>query len=89
MRCYICDKVMSDNETQFSVETKAYEPCATCMEIILDAAYCDGFIRYNDEEEIAEEDGAVEVLAPDVFVSSYEDMTDRWSRQDYGDPGYY
>lgn len=73
MRCHICDKALTEAETQVSPSGKGYEPCTTCMEIAMDAAYCDGFIREEplDDPELDDEfgDGTVEVLDPDTFRS--------------------
>lgn len=49
MRCAICDKDLSDKETIYNEDLKAYEPCTTCLDIALDAAYCDGFSIEHDE----------------------------------------
>lgn len=44
MRCYICDTELSETEIQHSEDEKhKFEPCKTCDEIALDAAYSDGF----------------------------------------------
>lgn len=42
MRCYICDNELSENEIQLDEENKS-EPCTTCLKVIHDTAYCDGF----------------------------------------------
>ena len=70
MRCHICDKTLSDAEIQLAPD-KTYEPCAPCMEIILDAAYSDGFIRPDDLD-------AVEILDDDTSITEV-DNTDLWS----------
>lgn len=50
MRCYICDVELTENEIQISEEAKsratglpASEPCTTCQDVIMSAAYSDGF----------------------------------------------
>lgn len=48
-RCYICDSELSENEIQFDEEGKL-EPCTTCLRIIMDTAYCDGFEPYPEED---------------------------------------
>lgn len=48
-RCHICDNELTEQEIQFG-EDKKLEPCTTCLEIIMDAAYCDGFEPYPDED---------------------------------------
>lgn len=52
MKCHICDKTMSEAETQLTPDKKTYEPCGVCMEIILDAAYSNGFIRPDDLDDV-------------------------------------
>lgn len=42
MRCYICDVELSESEIQLDEEGKS-EPCTTCMNIIMDTAYTNGF----------------------------------------------
>lgn len=39
MQCHICTKVMSDKEIQYHPELQQWEPCGTCMDVIMDAAY--------------------------------------------------
>lgn len=51
MHCRICDKLMEPEEISWNVLTKEYEPCRTCMEIILDAAYTDKISKYFEGDE--------------------------------------
>lgn len=87
MRCYICDKALTDVEIQMSPDGHSYEPCGICMEIALDAAYSDGVVI---EESLDDPDlnnqfgsGAVETLDPTSFVSSFDEASgfrpDRYS----------
>lgn len=48
MRCYICDNELSENEIELDEENKS-EPCATCLKVIHDTAYSEGF-EPNDGE---------------------------------------
>lgn len=50
MRCNICDKELSDKEAVFNKDLQAYEPCTVCLDIAMDAAYCDG-IQIDEENE--------------------------------------
>lgn len=56
MKCYICDKELSEKEVNFNDDMKNFECCTTCLDIAMDAAYCDGFkideedIQFVDEE---------------------------------------
>lgn len=44
MRCYICDCELSEQEVQHNVELDdKIEPCHTCLDIIYDTAFSDGF----------------------------------------------
>lgn len=52
MRCNICDKVLTDTEVQFTPDKKGFEPCAPCLEIAMDAAYSDGFVRPDDADAV-------------------------------------
>lgn len=53
-RCYICDNELTEQEIQLNAcnfnEGPKLEPCTSCLEIIMDAAYCDGFEPYPDED---------------------------------------
>lgn len=42
MRCYICDNELSENEINQGEDGK-WEPCTTCLNIIMDTAYSNGF----------------------------------------------
>lgn len=55
MHCNICDKEMSEKEISFSKELNTFEPCSICLEVIMDAAYSDGFKTEDDEYIIIEE----------------------------------
>ena len=48
-RCYICDTELSESEINLDEEGKL-EPCTTCLRIIMDTAYCDGFEPYAEED---------------------------------------
>lgn len=47
MRCYICDVELSEAEIQLDEEGKS-EPCTTCLNIIMNTAYCNGFTPGKD-----------------------------------------
>lgn len=55
MRCYICDTELSTQEIQLDEEEDKVlksQPCSSCLRIIMDTAYCDGFEPYPDEDEV-------------------------------------
>lgn len=54
-KCYICDAEMNENEIQLGEDNKT-EPCGTCMSIIMDTAYCNGFTPGGAEENSGELD---------------------------------
>lgn len=85
MRCHVCDKAMQETEIQVSPDGKTYEPCAVCMEIIMDAAYSDGFTKDVDEEQILEDSGEIETLDPDIFVSTFNEHYVIEKEDDYYD----
>lgn len=39
---------MSDKEISYNDDLQAYEPCTTCLDIALDAAYSQGFQTEDD-----------------------------------------
>lgn len=49
MRCYICDKVLS--EPQFNTDHRSYDPCQTCLDVI--QGVLDG---YKDKPSMDEDD---------------------------------
>lgn len=70
MRCNICDRALSDAEVVFNKDIDTYEPCSTCLEVAMDAAFSQGFSPDGDpldDPEMQEEfgNGAVETLDPD------------------------
>src|SRR3546814_4012836 len=48
MRCSICDRALTEKEVSYNEDFHNWEPCSTCLEIAMDAAYCDGFDREDD-----------------------------------------
>lgn len=56
MKCYICDKDLSDKETIYDEQLKGFEPCTTCLDIAMEAAYSDGFTTEDDEYSIVDEE---------------------------------
>lgn len=85
MKCYICDRDLSDPEVVYNNLLQAYEPCTSCLVIALEAAYTNGFTA---EPEYAELEGAgngeVEIL--DTDTDTDRDSLDEWiSRAQIGD----
>lgn len=76
MRCHICDKALTEAEIQVTPDQKTYEPCTVCMDIALDAAYSDGFVREEplDDPDIEDQfgSGVVETLDEDYHRSVYD-----------------
>lgn len=85
MRCNCCDRPLSDKEIVFNKEIDCYEPCSTCLEIALDAAYSTDFINnLSSEDDIyGFGSGSVEILdteeAADQLAFSYS-----YGDEDYG-----
>lgn len=48
MRCNICNHALTDKEVTFNEDLQTFEPCTTCLDIALDAAYSDGFLGDDD-----------------------------------------
>lgn len=70
MHCNICDKMLSETEIVFNNDINTYEPCSTCLNVALDAAYSQGFSPDGeplDDPEMQDEygNGAVETIDPD------------------------
>jgi hypothetical protein len=63
MRCECCDRSMEGDEIQYLPDSLTLDYCAVCVDIAMDAAYSDGFIRPDDEvTELGEGSGEVPVL---------------------------
>ncbi len=39
MHCNVCDRQLGENEISWNSDLEAYDPCMTCMAVILDAAF--------------------------------------------------
>lgn len=76
MRCHVCDKSMTEAEIMESPSGIGYEPCSVCMEIILETAYSDGFVREEpldeDSEMFADEFNIVDTLDTDIHRSTFD-----------------
>ena len=75
MHCYICDVMIGDPE--FNDDLKQFEPCVTCLDIIYDAAYCDGFEKEDGEVDTVDssfddEDRVLESVYELFYGSSHE-----------------
>lgn len=85
MRCHICDKALTEAEIQYNPDDKSFECCSVCLDIALEAAYCDGFVREDplDDAELEDEfgDGLIPTLDPDMFRSVY-DHSDPYHNED-------
>lgn len=86
MHCNICDRMLSEKEIVWNKDIDTYEPCGTCLEIAMDAAYSDGF-QYDDDEAdciyIGEESMLDDlVVANDLGLSSF---VNPWSDEGYVD----
>ena len=85
MNCHICDRGLSETEVVWNKEggklpgTGAYEPCSTCLEAAMDAAYTDGFVR-GDEEQF-EELGDVDDPEVAILDGAFEGRDDRSGEQ--------
>lgn len=77
MRCAICDKTLAEGEIVILPDGK-FDCCSVCLEVAMDAAYCDGFTREDPLEhdpEFEEEFGTGEVeifVEPDTYKSYYD-----------------
>ncbi len=66
MRCNICDKPLSEGEIIYIKDDKSFEPCGTCLDVALEAAYSGDFHREEPLEDAELEalygSGIVELL---------------------------
>lgn len=79
MRCHICDKSLSEKETIYNKDLQAYEPCTVCLDIAMDAAYCDGVQRDEENEALvldASFDEAERSYLPQHYMRSLIDGYD-------------
>lgn len=54
MHCNICDREMSGKEITINDQLGTFEPCATCLDVIMDAANSGGFKLDDDDYETVE-----------------------------------
>ena len=73
MRCYICNKVLTENETIFNQDHGDYEPCTGCLEVIQDLVS-----SYYDKPSMDDDDFYEEVslseLVQYITPSALEDF---------------
>jgi hypothetical protein len=81
LKCHICDRDLSDTEVIFSNDTQTYEPCTTCLNIVMEAAYCEGFVKEEPYPEIEIFEDETEVLEPEFERLGYGFADDRYTRQ--------
>lgn len=70
MRCHICDKELSEKEIVFNKDMGGYEPCTVCLDIAMDAAYCDGF-QYDEETECVVLSASFDDAEGEYLTTSY------------------
>lgn len=68
MRCNICDRQLSDKEISWNKEINNFECCGTCLEISLEAAFSDGFLKEDDDHVLIDNDSNLS----DVFDFSFQ-----------------
>ena len=89
MRCHICDKALSEAEIQLTPDGKEFEPCSVCMEVIMETAYCDGFVREEPLDDPELDDlygsGSVEVLDPDTYRSAFDHCDPGFQKDSYSE----
>ncbi len=77
MHCNICDRQLSEKEISWNADLQAYEPCSTCLDVIMDAAY--GQSRPDDIE------GEEVLLDTDFDQEDYADLYGNSSRMESND----
>ncbi len=88
MKCYICDKTLTELEVQWNKDLEEWEPCGTCLEIALDAAYSGDFeTKEEGEEQTPFGSGAVDTLDSDTY-RSYYDHCDAYQSSPMGEDEY-
>lgn len=55
MKCNVCDKQLGEKEIIWNTEIQAWEMCGTCLAESMDAAFCDGFLKEDDDMVIIED----------------------------------
>lgn len=71
MRCYICNKPLSDKEVVYNEDLKQDEPCTTCLDIAMDAAYSGDFSWFDDDNLFVVPEEFDEDVDPVFYISSY------------------
>lgn len=73
MHCNICDKMLTEKEISFNDDLDTFDPCSECLEIALDAAYCDGFQVEDDSFILIDEE---------YTMGDASDIVPRWGSND-------
>lgn len=89
MRCHICDKALSESEIT-QLPDGSFDCCSVCLEIAMETAYCDGFVKEEPLEDPELEDefgsGAVAIFDIETNRSSFVLFHDiDYDDSDYGD----
>lgn len=45
MKCSICDREMTETDIVWNKDTKEFEPCPVCLDVIWETAYSGGFLK--------------------------------------------
>jgi hypothetical protein len=76
MRCRVCEKPLIPEEIAFSPSAEGFECCTVCLDIAMDAAYCDGFFKDDTSGEMLIEEGLIPpgdvVLDWDAYRTTFE-----------------
>jgi hypothetical protein len=75
MRCYICNRALSEKEISLDEQTLKTEPCGECLEVIYDTAYPSGYDPNDDEFVLIDEavdDTDLRAVVP--FFNSRKDL---------------
>lgn len=49
MKCNVCDRQLGEKEISWNKDINNFEMCGECLEVALDAAFSDGFLKEDDE----------------------------------------
>lgn len=68
MRCYICDRVLDDENVQYNELHKDYDPCPTCLAVIEDLC------GFGDRPTVTEDEFGDDLLDELSSIVSLDDL---------------
>lgn len=66
MRCFICDRILNEDQVHYNEEHEDFDPCPTCQQVIDDL-----LAAYGDQASIAEDEFS-DPIFDDLYPLAYD-----------------